>query len=65
MQIKTARGPFFMAKLAPGSDTVSATFRGNTVTREVKIGDRPRTEYLRWPSDPAVDFPLPPEHRSK
>jgi len=59
-----AGGPFFMARLAPGGYTVNATFRNKTVTRGVKLGESLRTEYLRWPSDPKVDFPLPPEHRA-
>ncbi len=59
----TAGGPFFMARLPAGSYTVNAAFRNKTVTREVKVGERLRTEYLRWPSDPQIDYPLPPAHR--
>ncbi len=56
-------GPIFMARLPAGTYTVTVTYEGVTHTRKVKIGERLRTEYLRWPSRPDVDFPLPPEIR--
>ena len=60
-----ADGPIFMARLPAGAYTVSATYDGVAQTRKVKVGARLRTEYLRWPSKPGVDFPLPPELRRK
>ena len=59
----TADGPFFMARLPAGAYTVTAIYDGVERTRKVKVGDRLRTEYLRWPSKPGVDFPLPAESR--
>lgn len=57
-----ADGPFFMAKLPAGAYSVTAAYGGKTQTRKVSIrADRLRTEYLRWPSNPKTDFPLPPE----
>jgi hypothetical protein len=58
-----ADGPFFMAKLPAGAYTVTASYSGKAQTRKVKVGDRLRTEYLRWPSNPQTDFMLPPEKR--
>ena len=58
-----ADGPIFMARLPAGAYAVSATYNGVAQTREVKLGERLRTEYLRWPSKPGMDFPLPPESR--
>lgn len=58
-----ADGPFFMAKLPAGSYSVTLGNNGQTQTRKVKVGDRLRTEYFRWPSNPQTDFPLPPEQR--
>lgn len=57
----TAEGPFFMARLPAGQYNVAATYGGKTVTRKVSVGGGLRTEYLRWPSNPATDFPLPRE----
>jgi len=57
-----AGGPFFLAKLPAGRYTVSATYEGRTVTRQVRVSEKPlRTEYLRWPSNPETDHPLPRE----
>lgn len=56
-------GPILLAQLPAGTYTINATYRDKTVTRKVVADGRLRTEYLRWPSDPAADFPLPPEHR--
>ena len=57
----TADGPFFLAKLPAGQYTVAATYEGRTVTRKVQVGKGLRTEYLRWPSNPGTDNPLPRE----
>lgn len=55
----SAPGPFFMAKLPAGRYTVSATYEGKTVEREVQVGEnRLRTEYLRWAANPKTDFPI-------
>ena len=57
-----ASGPFFLAKLAPGKYTIAATYDGKTVKRNVQVGGKSlRTEYLRWPSNPETDYPLPRE----
>lgn len=55
-------GPFLMARLPTGKYAVNAVYDGKMQTRqvEVRVG-RLRTEYLRWPSKPGVDYPLPPE----
>jgi hypothetical protein len=60
----TAEGPFFLAKLPAGQYTVSATYEGRTVTRKLQVGKGLRTEYLRWPSNPETDNPLPREQAS-
>lgn len=56
-----AGGPFFLVRLPQGRYEVNATYHGKMETRDVRIGERLRTEYLRWPSDPQTDFPLPAE----
>lgn len=57
-----AGGPFFLARLAPGRYTVSATREGRSITRKVLVGPAGlRTEYFRWPAIPEVDGPLPPD----
>jgi hypothetical protein len=58
-----ASGPIFLARLPAGTYTIEATYRDRTVTRKAAVDGRLHTEYLRWPSNPAADFPLPPEHR--
>jgi hypothetical protein len=60
----TADGPFFLAKLPAGQYTVAATYEGRTVTRKLQVGKGLRTEYLRWPSNPGTDNPLPREQAS-
>ena len=60
----TAEGPFFLAKLPAGQYTVAATYEGRTVTRKLQVGKGLRTEYLRWPSNPETDNPLPREQAS-
>jgi hypothetical protein len=55
----TADGPFFMARLPAGQYNVAATYEGKTVTRKISVGGGGlRTEYFRWPSNPATDVPL-------
>ena len=53
-------GPFFLAKLPPGSYTVAATHEGKTQTRKVNVGSSgQRSEQFRWPSTPADNPTLP------
>ena len=40
-------------------NVVRAAYAGNAQTRKITVGDRLRTEYLRWPSNPETDFPGP------
>ena len=54
-----APGPLLLARLPRGSYLVEATYGTSTLTRRLDVADRLRTEYLRWPSDPATDFPGP------
>jgi len=57
-----SNGPFFMARLPAGKYAVNAVYGGAMQTRQVEVRNgHLRTEYLRWPSKPGVDFPLPPE----
>jgi hypothetical protein len=45
-----SQGPWLYAKLPPGKYTAQATYNGNTVTRQLKIGNRgERVAYFRWP----------------
>jgi hypothetical protein len=60
----TVDGPFFLAKLPAGQYTVAATYEGRTLTRKLQVGKGLRTEYLRWPSNPETDNPLPREQAS-
>ena len=54
-----AEGPLLLARLPAGQYEVAATYEGRTLTRRVKVVDnRLRTEYLRWPSNPATDLPV-------
>jgi len=55
----SARGPIVLAKLPRGSYVIQASYEGKTQTRKVTVGERLRTEYLRWPSNPETDFPGP------
>ena len=57
----TADGPFFLVKLPAGQYTVTANYEGRSVTRKLQVGKGLRTEYLRWPSNPGTDNPLPRE----
>lgn len=54
-----AEGPFFLARLPAGQYAVAATYEGVAQSRKVRVNGRLRTEYLRWPSRPGVDFPGP------
>jgi hypothetical protein len=56
-----AEGPIFLAKLPAGQYNVTANYEGKTQTRKLKVGKGLRTEYLRWPSNPETDNPLPRE----
>ena len=56
---RNGTGPWVLVQLPAGSYTVTASQRGTIVTRAVRIGPRRlRTEYLRWPADPAEDLPV-------
>lgn len=55
-----SEGPVFLARLPAGSYHVAATYEGKTMTRKVSVPAAGlRTEYLRWPSDPATNPPAP------
>jgi hypothetical protein len=52
-----ADGPFFVAKIPPGTYTVSASYEGKTDTRKIRIGnDALRTAHFRFPANPGTDF---------
>ena len=54
-----AGGPIFMARLPAGRYRLAATYDGKSLVREVSVSaSRLRTEYLRWPADPANDLPV-------
>ncbi len=53
-----AEGPIFMARLPAGNYTATVTYRGNTQTRPMKVGEKLHTEYFRWPSNPETDLPV-------
>jgi len=53
-----AEGPIFLAKLPAGTYSASVTYNGKSQSRTVKLGERLRTEYFRWPSNPEVDLPV-------
>ena len=54
-------GPVLLARLPRGRYTVTAVSDGRSQARAVSVGPRLRTEYLRWPSLPDRDFPIPPD----
>lgn len=64
-----AGGPVFMARLPAGAYSVEVSYEGRPQARKVKVVDRLRTEYFRWPSNPQTDLPvsrwLEPENGSK
>lgn len=41
-------GPMLLANLPRGSYTVTAVSEGRSQTRKVEVGERLRTEYMRW-----------------
>ena len=54
-----SEGPYFMARLPAGRYSVTATYDGKAQSRKLYVGAKGlHTEYLRWPSNPAIDFPL-------
>ncbi len=58
-----ADGPFLLVKLPAGRYDVAAVYGGTRKQLQVNVREgRLQTEYVRWPSNPATDFPLPPEH---
>jgi hypothetical protein len=61
-----ADGPFFLARLPDGAYSVTAVYEGKPQVRKVVVrAGQLRTEYLRWPSNPQSDFPLPREGAGK
>lgn len=60
---RLAGGPIFLARLPAGAYSVVATYDGKSETRQIKVGQRLRTDYFRWPGKPGVDLSLPPESR--
>ena len=54
-----APGPLVLAKLPRGAYVVEATYEGNTQRRRIDVRERMRTEYVRWPNNPATDYPGP------
>lgn len=53
-----AEGPIFMARLPAGTYSASVTYQGNAQTRQIKVREKLRTEYFRWPSNPETDLPV-------
>jgi hypothetical protein len=53
-----AGGPIFMARLPAGTYSTTATYQGKAQTRAIKVGEKLRTEYFRWPADPQTDLPV-------
>lgn len=59
-----ADGPFLLMKLPAGRYSLAAEYGGQRRQLQVTVRDgRLHTEYVRWASNPATDFPLPPAHR--
>lgn len=59
-------GPILLTRLPAGTYTVEARYGRQSQTRKLSVrGDRLQTEYLRWSSDPKVDFPGPAESRTE
>jgi len=52
-------GPMLLANLPRGNYTVTAVSEGRSQTRKVQVGDRLRTEHMRWPPG-EQDFVLKP-----
>jgi hypothetical protein len=53
-----ADGPVFLARLPAGAYSVEASYEGRLQVRKLKVTDRLRTEFFRWPSDPERDVPV-------
>ncbi len=60
---QTDTGPVLLVNLPSGAFTVEATSEGRKQTRKVQVGDRLRTEYMRWPAVQGKDFTQAPEGR--
>jgi hypothetical protein len=58
---RVADGPILLARLPAGTYTASVTYNGKAQSRNIRVGERLRTEYFRWPATPGADFPLAPE----
>jgi hypothetical protein len=57
-------GPIMLASLSAGTYVITASFRGDTLTRKFQVkADRLHTEYLRWAAQPSLDVTLPPEQK--
>ena len=54
-----ADGPFVLARLAPGSYTVTAAYGGQPQTRTIRVSDRLQTVHMQWRSDSPADIPGP------
>lgn len=54
-----ADGPFVLARLAPGSYTVTAAYGGQPQTRTIRVSDRLQTVHMQWRSDSPADVPGP------
>lgn len=53
-----AEGPIFLARLPAGTYSANVSYNGKAQSRTVKVSERLRTEYFRWPSNPEVDLPV-------
>jgi len=53
-----AGGPIFLAKLPAGMYSASVSYNGKVQSRPVKVSERLRTEYFRWPATPEADLPV-------
>ena len=60
---QTDTGPVLLVNLPSGAFTVEATSEGRKQTRKVQVGERLRTEYMRWPAVQGKDFTQAPEGR--
>jgi len=60
---QTDTGPVLLVNLPSGAFTVEATSEGRKQTRKVQVGERLRTEYMRWPAVQGKDFTQAPDGR--
>lgn len=51
-----AEGPIFLARLPAGTYTAAVSYGGRSQTRSIRVGEKLRTEYFRWPSNPDTDL---------